>query len=100
MYLDLTDKRFGCLTALYATGESRCRSRVWLCRCDCGGSAEATARDLRRGAVRSCGCLKHSPPAPTHAIKANLHFVDGTCVENLVASQRRPVTSRTGVRGV
>jgi hypothetical protein len=97
---DLANKRFGLLTALYPTGETRNRSRVWHCACACGSFTDATARNLNRGAVKSCGCLRHRPPDDSHSIVGNLHFVDGTCVENLIASQKRPVISRTGVRGV
>lgn len=97
---DLTNKRFDCLTALYPTGEVRNGSRVWHCMCDCGNTVEATARDLNRRAVKSCGCLRHRQPAESHSIKKNLHFVDGTCIEHLIASQKRPITNQTGVRGV
>ena len=96
----LEGKRFGKLTVLSLTDKRRKRSRVWLCRCDCGNTIEATTRDLNRGAVKSCGCLKHLPPDISHEIKQNLHYVDGTCIENILSSRNRPVISRTGVRGV
>jgi hypothetical protein len=97
---NLQGMRFGRLTAMYPTGEKRNKSIVWHCVCDCGNTVEATTRDLGRGAVKSCGCLKHQPPDPDNCIKNNLHFVDGTCIENLIASQHRPIKSSTGVRGV
>lgn len=31
---------------------------LWLCICDCGGLRLATLDNLRKGWVRSCGCLK------------------------------------------
>lgn len=31
--------------------------RRWLCRCDCGRTREASQTNLRRGLVKSCGCL-------------------------------------------
>lgn len=95
----LKGRRFGKLTALYYTGEVRNGSRVWHCRCDCGNYTDVTARNLNRG-VRSCGCLRHRPPAAVHSIENNLHLVEGTCVENLIASQKRPVVNKSGVRGV
>ena len=97
---DLRGQRFGRLIALYPTGESRNKSRVWHCACDCGNFINVTSRNLSRGAVKSCGCLKHKAPNDSHSIKSNLHFVEGTCVENLIGSQKRPVKSSTGVRGV
>lgn len=53
--LDLTGQRFGRLVAVSV--RRRPPYRVWLCVCDCGGSAEVPTGDLRYGSVRSCGCL-------------------------------------------
>lgn len=33
-------------------------SRAYLCRCDCGNEITSTPSNLRRGATKSCGCLK------------------------------------------
>jgi len=97
---NLTGRRYGKLTVCFPTGEYKNQSRVWRCKCDCGNFVDVTTRDLNRGAVKSCGCLRHRPPENSHSIKNNLHFVEGTCVENLIASQKRPVKSSTGIRGV
>lgn len=60
--LDLTNKRFGRLLVIersqnriMGNGDSR---RAWLCKCECGNEIVATTQDLRKGDVRSCGCLK------------------------------------------
>lgn len=53
---DLSGVRFGRLTAKQVIGRMG-SSSVWKCDCDCGGTKEATASDLKRGSVRSCGCL-------------------------------------------
>ena len=96
---NLRNRTFGLLTALYPTGEVRNNSLVWHCRCACGNEVDITARNLNRG-TKSCGCLRSRPPRAAHSIENNLHFVDGTCIENLISSQNRPVASSTGVRGV
>jgi hypothetical protein len=31
---------------------------LWACSCDCGKSHSTSAHDLRRGLVRSCGCVQ------------------------------------------
>ena len=53
--IDLTGQVFGRLTVIERAGR-RGNDATWKCSCSCGGSAEATASHLRRGAVTSCGC--------------------------------------------
>lgn len=57
---DLTNKKFGYLTALkychwseYNTSKSR---TLWLCRCDCGNERLVDSFDLIHGRANSCGC--------------------------------------------
>jgi hypothetical protein len=54
--LDLTGQRFGLLTALYCKGQTKSRSVLWVCRCDCGSKSLSSAGNLRSGAATSCGC--------------------------------------------
>lgn len=61
--LDLTGLRFGRLVVMRLTdgitgGGGKPRRR-WTCLCDCGNTVVASTQDLRKGDVRSCGCLKH-----------------------------------------
>lgn len=53
--IDITGVRFGRLVAVKPI--VRRGSRVWVCRCDCGGEATVSAGALRHGRTRSCGCL-------------------------------------------
>lgn len=55
---DLQNKVFGRLTALRDTGARKDTSVVWECLCSCGKLTETTAHSLKRGATRSCGCLR------------------------------------------
>lgn len=55
---DITGQRFGRLTALAPTEERHRSSVVWECRCDCGQLCRVPGDWLRRGSVRSCGCLQ------------------------------------------
>lgn len=54
---DISEMRFGRLTAVEPTGESVRGSAVWLCRCDCGGEAAVPLNQLTAGYRKSCGCL-------------------------------------------
>jgi len=55
--IDLAGQRFNRLTALIPVKIAASREMYWVCKCDCGGDALATTANLRRGRVRSCGCL-------------------------------------------
>ena len=59
MKKDLTNQRFGLLTALRPLEERRDHCVLWLCRCECGTEKAIPSTDLTRNRVKSCGCLKH-----------------------------------------
>jgi hypothetical protein len=54
---DLTGQEFGRLTALRIVGRSATRGYIWECRCICEATHYAHAYHLKRGHVRSCGCM-------------------------------------------
>lgn len=56
-FKDLTGQRFGRLVVVEEAGRSIDRQALWRCRCDCGGESVARSGKLRRGSVKSCGCL-------------------------------------------
>lgn len=93
-YLDIKNKRFGKLIALYATdkrSKSKNKCKIWHCKCDCGNECEAHYNNLIDGTVRSCGCLKSD----------NLKslFFDGTEPCKLDGSKLRN-TNKSGTTGV
>lgn len=52
--IDLTEKKFGFLTAkIYLKEISK-----WLCFCECGETTLVTSKNLRSGNTISCGCYK------------------------------------------
>ena len=56
---DLTGKRFGMLTVIKRSdnhGKAGQNAR-WICKCDCGNLHEAFSHCLKKGSVKSCGCL-------------------------------------------
>ena len=60
-YQDLTGQKFGRLTAVSIAEPHRspCGHIVtmWNCICDCGNKKVVSTVELKRGNVRSCGCL-------------------------------------------
>ena len=63
MYEDLTGARFGMLVAVRPApdvtkmypGETH---MFWDCRCDCGNWTTVRSNQLKKGATRSCGCVR------------------------------------------
>ena len=55
---DLSGQTFGRLTAIAPTDERKDRAVVWECECSCGGKKKVLSKQLKRGLVKSCGCLR------------------------------------------
>jgi len=71
--IDITGQRFGRLVALQKHGHNR-SGITWLCRCDCGATAERSSAVLRKGLTRSCGCLR----AELNGARTRTHSQTGT----------------------
>lgn len=57
--LDLTNQRFGKLTAIKSTNLANEDGRIiWECVCDCGNICYVDTHSLQQGNVSSCGCLR------------------------------------------
>lgn len=57
--LDVTGQKFNRLTAIEPSGRvSKSGERIWRCSCECGAESEVAVGALRRGAIKSCGCLQ------------------------------------------
>ena len=54
---DETGRTYGRLTVIGRAPEQPSAHAYWLCRCECGALAAVPGGQLRRGKVRSCGCL-------------------------------------------
>ena len=58
---DLTNQKFGKLTALYPIiGNNKSGGVTWHCKCDCGNEKDIVLSNLISGNTTSCGCLKIS----------------------------------------
>lgn len=56
--LDLTNQKFGRLTALYRDGHNKKGEVLWQCKCDCGNLVKVVAYRLKNGHTQSCGCYR------------------------------------------
>ena len=74
--IDYTGQRFGRLTVVRQLPAIQHRAR-WLCRCDCGAEVITRAESLRRGHVKSCGCLRRD------LARAKASTIDGHYYEKL-----------------
>lgn len=54
---DITGLKYGMLTALYPTDKRSGTSIIWHCQCECGNECDVGLNNLKRGNVKSCGCL-------------------------------------------
>lgn len=58
--IDLTGKRFGRLTVIERAEDyvkKNGKEPRWKCLCDCGKTTIVSGNELKRGGVKSCGCL-------------------------------------------
>lgn len=55
---DLSNQKFGKLTALYPLKDRKDNKIVWHCKCDCGNEIDILAASLTSKNTSSCGCLK------------------------------------------
>lgn len=58
---DLTGKKFGKLLVLGLADNMARHNRKWKCECECSSIIDVFAVHLKKGASKSCGCLKGTP---------------------------------------
>ena len=92
---DLTGQRFGKLVAMnyIDTKESNSKNKttVWHCKCDCGNEVDVHANHLLSGRTKSCGCLSK--------LVGQKIVVEGTVPEQIENPTKRK-TNTSGVIGV
>lgn len=59
--LELLNERFGKLTVTEFMGTDK-KGTIWKCLCDCGKEKIACGHLLKRGSIKSCGCLGRGGP--------------------------------------
>ena len=54
---NLLGQRFGKLVVISRNGSTTKGNAIWHCKCDCGNECDVTAKHLKWGDTKSCGCL-------------------------------------------
>lgn len=55
--IDVTNQKFGKLTAVKEVERNKHNNRQWFCQCECGNTKVVLMSSLRDGSTKSCGCL-------------------------------------------
>ncbi|MBC3889431.1 AP2 domain-containing protein [Acetobacterium paludosum] len=101
---DISNFKFGRLTALYPTDkrDKDNGSVIWRCECKCGNFKDVAEYLLVRKDIRSCGCLekesRQNNGKKVGASHVSKNIVDGTNIQAL----KIPLlsTNTSGIKGV
>lgn len=81
-------------------------SPKWECRCDCGNTIAARGTDLRRGLVKSCGCLRKETAAnngrtqTTHGLRNTRLYKEWIGMKTRCYNPNSPSYADYGGRGI
>ena len=66
--VDLTNMRFGRLTAISFAGTNDAGNAIWKVKCDCGVEFQTLGVFLTSGRTRSCGCYRSEVTAARNRV--------------------------------
>ena len=72
--IDITNRKFGNLTAKFLLPERKNKQRVWHCECDCGNEIDVIQGCLTNNNTKSCGCLRGRPKGIYYQYLTNKKF--------------------------
>lgn len=91
--INITGIKYGKLTPIENIG-SKNKLRIWNCRCDCGNSTVVTAKDLRSGNTKSCGCFHKESIKSIHSVnRVTKHCV--VCTKSISIKKSHSLTEGT-----
>lgn len=96
---DLTGKRFNKLVVLYRDENSKGGKSRWRCICDCGTETIVSGTNLKTGAVKSCGCLRHMKHDTHHLSNTRLYRIWNE-MKNRCYLKNHHAYSYYGARGI
>ncbi len=88
---DITGQKYGMLTAICRTSETRNGGYKWLCKCDCGNETVVDIGNLRKsGGTQSCGCKSNEARKKT-ARALHEKAVERKRIEMLAKAERKEI---------
>lgn len=96
---DLTGKRFNKLVVLRRDENGRGGNSRWKCICDCGTETTVSGTNLKTGAVKSCGCLRHIKHDTHHLSNTRLYRI-WNAMKNRCYLKSHHAYSCYGARGI
>jgi len=97
--LDLTNLRFGRLTAVKRVGVASSRHVLWLCTCDCGNVATVQSSKLKMGLSTSCGCNRTKHGHARHKKVSKIYEIWASMIQRCT-NKKCEYYSHYGGRGV
>lgn len=97
---DLTGRRYGKLIVLsMADKPENANGSYWKCKCDCGEETVVSAKSLKCGDTKSCGCMKYSGVTTHGLYKTRLHGI-WILMRDRCNNPNSPNYKRYGGRGI
>lgn len=98
--IDITGQKFNNLTVIERLPNAKGGISVWKCLCDCGNYTTVRASNLKNGAVKSCGCLKHISRTKTHGETHTRLYSLWNAMKNRCNNPNANCYMRYGGRGI
>ena len=99
-FIDLTGQKFNNLTVEKRLENAIGGVAVWLCKCDCGNYTKVRGGNLKNGAVKSCGCLKHVSHTKTHGMQNTRLYSLWNAMKSRCNNPKVKSYERYGGRGI
>ncbi len=108
--LNLVGEQYGLLTVEFES-DRRGTQRRWSCLCKCGNRTVVYQNNLRRGAVKSCGCYKAIASSAAHrkhgyagnstaGVRAKTEYTIWAGMKARCTNEAEPAYARYGGRGI
>lgn len=92
-------ERFSRLTVVSLSSRNRFGKKLWLCSCSCGKTTIVASNELRRGGVRSCGCLR-TDTFTTHGLTGSPTYTSWYGMHSRCRNPNHVKYPRYGARGI